>query len=248
MFQDIALKNLIPSKNNYRKAMDEAAIEDLTASVKAKGVLQPILVRPLNGKQKGKYEIVAGHRRHRAAQAAGLKEMPAMVKDLSDEEALEVQVVENTQREDPNPMDEARGFKTLLDMGRHTPATLAARLDRSEAFVLGRVKLADLIEPVQDKIASGELPMGVARLFTRLRNEGDQKNLLKDVLNTNGDGCVGISRARRMMNDYFFNLNDAPFDTAGCAECPCNSGNQELLFPEVGKKSECSDRSCFYLK
>lgn len=244
-FQTIEIKKLVPSDFNYRKTIDKDALEELTGSVRAKGVLQPILVRPLNGKQKGKFEIVAGHRRHQAAEAAGLKEMPAMVKALSDEEALEVQVIENTQREDPNPMDEAVGFKRLLEIGKHTPETLAAKLDRSVGYVLSRVKLAELSKPVQTKIAAGELPLGIARLFTRLRNEGDQKKFLEEVTE---DGGVSVRRAARMLDDYIQGLSNAPFDTAACGACPCNSGNQTALFPEIGKGDQCSDKSCFYTK
>ncbi|MBE7413863.1 MAG: ParB/RepB/Spo0J family partition protein [Deltaproteobacteria bacterium] len=244
-FQTIEIKKLVPSDFNYRKTTDKDALDELTSSVRAKGVLQPILVRPLNGKHKGKFEIVAGHRRHQAAEAAGLKEMPAMVKALSDEESLEVQVIENTQREDPNPMDEAVGFKRLLEIGKHTPETLAARLDRSVGYVLSRVKLAELSKPVQAKIAAGELPLGIARLFTRLRNEGDQKKFLEEVTE---DGGVSVRRAARMLDKYIQSLSSAPFDTTACGACPCNSGNQAALFPEIGKGDQCSDKSCFYTK
>ncbi len=164
MFEIVQIKKIIPAKNNYRKTFDIKAMEELTASVKAKGVLQPILVRP-NGK-KGHYEIVAGHRRFSAAEAAGLKEIPVMVKELSDEEALEVQVIENSQREDPNPMDEAWGFKSLLDMGKHTPETLAVKIGRSLKYILGRIRLTGLDKAVQEKIASGEVSTGHAMLFT----------------------------------------------------------------------------------
>src|SRR3989304_6388820 len=116
-FQEIPTRKLGPS--NYPRHYDESALKEMTESVRAKAVIEPIVCRPLNGKQKGKYEIVAGHRRHHAAAAAGLKVMPAMVRSLSDEEALEIQIIENAQREDPNPIDQARGDKLLPERGKH---------------------------------------------------------------------------------------------------------------------------------
>ncbi|MEK6530992.1 MAG: ParB/RepB/Spo0J family partition protein [Deltaproteobacteria bacterium] len=243
-FETIEVKSLVPSENNYRRSFDAGALEELTASIKAKGVLQPILVRPLNGWHKGKYEIVAGHRRFHAAREAGLKDMPAMVKALSDEEALEVQVIENSQREDPNPIDEAYGFKKLLEMGRYTPETLAEKIDHSVAYVLGRVRLAELDKTVQDKVASGELSFGHALLFTRLRRAADQKKFLKEI----ADEDLSVAEAKRRLGDYTLNLSNAAFDTAKCETCQSRSRNQAVLFPDLSKTDECADMECFQTK
>lgn len=243
MYKEIPLKQIKPSKNNYRKAYAVSALKELTASVKAKGVLEPILVRPLSGKQKGNYEIVAGHRRHQASVDAGLKMMPAIVSELSDEEALEIQVIENSHREDPNPIDEAHGFKRLIEMGKHTPETLAAKIGHSMAYVLGRVKLAGLDKKVQDAITAGQISLGHALLFTRLKNSGDQKRLLKDIVNEG----LSVAGAARQMRDYSTALSDALFDTAKCETCDYRSRNQAVLFPDI-KADECTDRSCFDTK
>ena len=148
MYKELSLNKIKASKENYRSAISEGPLEDLTASVKAKGILQPILVRPMNGK----YEIVAGHRRYLAAQAAGLETIPATVREFDDQEALEIQVIENSQREDPNPMDEARGFQRLVEMGNHTPDTLAEKLGRNVAYVYSRVKLLDILFVVRVRL------------------------------------------------------------------------------------------------
>ncbi|GEM_PF-3691463 len=242
---DIATKEIKRSAFNYRTITDAARLAELTASIKSKGVLQPILVRPLNGKKgKSKYEIVAGHRRFQSAIAAGLKEIPCVVRELTDEESLEVQVIENSQREDPNPMDEAAGFKRLLDMGKHTPDTLAEKLARSVDYVLGRLKLNDLDKAVQAKVASGELGLGHAILFTRLRQATDQKELLKEVL----DEDMSAGQTKQAISGYLYRLSDAVFDMAKCKLCPSRSCNQATLFPELKKTDECADRSCFGLK
>src|SRR3989304_1961485 len=248
-FQEIPISKLVPS--NYRRHYDESALKEMTESVRAKGVIEPIVCRPLNGKQKGKYEIVAGHRRHHAAAAAGLKVMPAMVRNLSDEEALEIQIIENDRREHPNPTDQARGYKLLLEMGKHTPETLAATLKKSVGYVLGRVKLADLEKTVQEAIASGKIGPGHAILFTRLKNHGYQKEFLKCVLE--GDGYSGepmsVREAKDLLDEEFsFRLSDAPFDTKGCETCFYRSRNQTALFPDLKKTDECMDRSCYQTK
>lgn len=243
MYKEILIKAIKPSKENYRKSYDETALKELTASVKAIGVLEPILVRPLNGKQKGNYEIVAGHRRHQAAAAAGLKEIPAIMKELSDGEALEIQVIENSHREDPNPIDEAHGFKRLIKMGKHTPETLAAKIGHCTAYVLGRVKLASLDKKVQDAITAGQIQLGHALLFTRLKNSGDQKRLLKDIM----DEGLSVAGAARQMRNYSTALSNVPFDTSKCEKCDYRSRNQAVLFPDI-EADECTDRSCFDTK
>ena len=241
-FKEIPIKNIVTSKYNYRHACDAAALEELTASVKDKGILEPILVRPLSGKAKGKFEVVAGHRRHKAAIAAKLKTMPCMVSEFTDEEALEIQIVENTQREDPNPMDEAHGFKRLMDMGKHTPETLGVKIGRSVTYVLSRVRLATLDPKVQEAVASGDIGIGHAVIFTRLKNAADQKKFLEDLL----EGEWSVRQAMGELSDYTTSLAQAEFDTAGCAACPCRSRNQTELFPELGDdKDSCTDKSCY---
>src|SRR5690349_14605367 len=131
----IALDKIVPSKTNPRKQWVENGLKELSESIKASGVLQPILLRPLNGS--GKFEIIAGERRFRAAKLAELPELPAIVRKMGDQEAMELQIVENLQREDVHPLDEANGYRALLDLKGedkkpvHTAASIAAKVGKS---------------------------------------------------------------------------------------------------------------------
>ena len=242
-FQVIDIKKIFPSKYNYRKTFDQKALDELTASVKAKGVLQPILLRPLNGK--GTFEIVAGHRRHQAAVGAELLDIPAIVRVLSDEEALEVQVIENTQREDPNVMEEAWGFDRLIKIGKHTAETLAAKLDKSTDYVLRRISLLKIPDEAQKKVAAGEISLGHALLITRLRHPSEQKKFIKTL---NRDGGLTVREAQRQIKGFSKDIKDAIFDIAACKTCDFLGRNQSVLFPELKNSGECMDRGCFFAK
>lgn len=242
IFENIAVNKLTASRENYRKQFDKTAFDELVASVKLRGILQPVIVRP-NGK-KGHYEVVAGNRRLAAAQAAGLKEMPSIIKTLTDEEALEVQVIENSQRENPNPIDEAEGFKRLLKLGKHTAETLAEKIGHSIAYVLSRVKLADLDAKVRDKIANNELSIGHAILLTRLRQPADQKKLMQEIVDMN----LSVPDAKERLLGFTLQLASADFDKTKCETCPSRSRNQTVLFPDLKKRDECADKSCFESK
>lgn len=241
VYQTIPMKALVPSENNYRRSFDKAALEELVASVKAKGVLQPIHVRPI-GK---KFEIVAGQRRHKAALAAGLKEMPAIVLNLTDEEALELQIIENN-KEDVNPMDEAVGFKRLLDMGKHTPETLAEKIGHSTKYVLARTRFLGLCEAAQALIAAGDLSLGHALLISRLKNPADQKKMMEMI--RSGAGMT-VRQAADRMGSFSMDLANADFHLGGCEKCMARTRNQTDLFPALkDADDECMDRDCFYEK
>lgn len=143
-----------------RRHFDPAAMDDLIASVKAHGVLQPILVRPVAD---GRFEIIAGERRWRAAQAAGLHEMPAVVRPLDDRAAFEIALIENIQRSDLNAIEEARGYKRLIDDFGHTQAVLGGIVGKSRSHVTNLLRLLDLPEAIQAMVEVGELAMGHAR-------------------------------------------------------------------------------------
>ncbi|WP_426167083.1 ParB/RepB/Spo0J family partition protein [Sandarakinorhabdus sp. DWP1-3-1] len=152
---DIAANPLQPRRTFIPEAMDE-----LIASVRAHGVLQPILVRPVAD---GRYEIIAGERRWRAAQAAGLHEMPAVVRPLDDRAAFEIALIENIQRSDLNAIEEARGYRRLIDDFGHTQAVLAGIVGKSRSHVTNLLRLLELPEMVQMLVEGGQLAMGHAR-------------------------------------------------------------------------------------
>lgn len=156
----LAVADIAPNPAQPRRHFDTGAMDDLNASVRAHGVLQPILVRPVPG---GRYEIVAGERRWRAAQAAGLHEMPAVVRALDDRTAFEIALIENIQRSDLNAIEEARGYKRLIEDFGHTQQVLSNIVGKSRSHVTNLMRLLDLPEPIQIMVESGQLAMGHAR-------------------------------------------------------------------------------------
>ncbi len=144
-----------------RRRFDDADIEELAASIREKGVLQPILVRP--AVFAGQYEIVAGERRWRAAAMAGLRQMPALVRSLSDAEVLEIAIVENVQRVDLSPIEEAEGYRALIDRFGRTQAEVAQVVGKSRVHVANSLRLLQLPEPVKAMVREGRLTAGHAR-------------------------------------------------------------------------------------
>jgi ParB/RepB/Spo0J family partition protein len=239
----LKLEQVVPSEVN--PGGTRKGIEELTASVKEKGIIQPIIVRPVKGN--GHYEIVAGHRRFLAAQGAGLDTIPAIVQDFGDEEALEVSIIENDQREDANPLDEAKGFKRLIE-SENEVETIAARVGRPVGYVLGRVRLLGLCKEAKQALSSGKISLGHAQVLLRLRGKDEQLALLSDILSGEDGHGITIAAAKAMVKESSLDLSQAPFDISGCASCAFRSGNQAELFPELKDTDECSDRACFYKK
>ena len=152
-------------KYQPRRVVEESALEELAQSVRARGIVQPIVVRPAMG---GRFEIVAGERRWKAAQMAGLDEVPAIVRECSDREAAAVALIENIQREDLNPIEEAQGYRTLADEFDLTHQELADTLGRSRPAVSNALRLLDLNDDVRALLERGDLDMGHARALLAL--------------------------------------------------------------------------------
>ncbi len=161
---NIPLGDLKISAMNPRKYYDQASMDQLTASVRQKGVLQPILVRPSNGK----YEVVAGTRRFKAATIAGLKSIPAVVREIDDQEALEMMVIENLQREDVHPLEEAQGYFILSRKPGYDAAKIAEKIGRSVKYVYDRMKLLSLTKEAKELFLKGKFEAGHAILLARL--------------------------------------------------------------------------------
>ena len=153
----LALERLRPGKYQPRTRMDEGSLYELAESIKSQGVMQPILVRPV---AEGGYEIIAGERRFRAARLAGLAEVPVLVKDVSDESAAVMALIENMQREDLNPLEEAQGLKRLTDEFGLTHEQAAQAVGRSRSAASNLLRLLNLAEPVQQMLMAGDLDMG----------------------------------------------------------------------------------------
>jgi ParB family chromosome partitioning protein len=157
---ELAVGVLKPGRFQPRTRMDPQSIAELADSIKAQGLIQPILVRPVDG---GKYEIIAGERRWRAAQLAGLVQVPVVVRAVPDQAALAMALVENIQREDLNPLEEAGGIHRLIDEFRMTHDTAAQAVGRSRSAVTNLLRLLNLAKPVQELLMRGKLDMGHAR-------------------------------------------------------------------------------------
>jgi ParB family chromosome partitioning protein len=156
---------LQPGKYQPRTHMDQESLNELAASIKAQGVMQPILVRPVDG---GRYEIIAGERRWRASQLAGLHEVPVLVRDIPDDAALAMSLIENIQRENLNPLEEAMGIQRLIDEFGMTHQQAADSVGRSRPAASNLLRLLHLAKPVQDLLMAGDIDMGHARALLPL--------------------------------------------------------------------------------
>jgi len=156
----LPIDRLQPGRYQPRTRMDSAALAELADSIRAQGVIQPILVRPVAG---GRYEIIAGERRFRAAQMAGLAEVPVTVRDVPDDAALAMALIENIQREDLNPLEEAQGVQRLVREFDFTHEQAAAAIGRSRSATSNLLRLLNLAAPVQEMLMEGRLDMGHAR-------------------------------------------------------------------------------------
>jgi ParB family chromosome partitioning protein len=161
----LPVESLVPGKYQPRTRMDETALAELAASIRSQGLMQPILARAIPG---GQFEIIAGERRWRASQLAGLKEVPVLVRVVEDEAALKMALIENIQRENLNPLEEAQGIHRLIQEFTMTHQTAAESVGRSRVAVSNLLRLLNLAKPVQAMLMSGDLDMGHARALLAL--------------------------------------------------------------------------------
>ncbi|MFA9230689.1 MAG: ParB/RepB/Spo0J family partition protein [Microgenomates group bacterium] len=171
-----AIEKIRPNPNQPRRTFDEAALATLADSIRQKGIIQPLILRPIAD---GTYEIVAGERRWRAAQIAQLHEIPAIVRDFDDTEVLEVAIIENIQRADLNAVEEALGYRQLMDRFGHTQEKIAEALSRSRSHIANLLRLLNLPEDVLDLVRTSQLSAGHARALITTR---DPSGLAKLVI------------------------------------------------------------------
>jgi len=165
----LALADLVPGMYQPRTRMDEGALYELAESIKAQGIMQPILVRRLvDGPNQGKYEIIAGERRFRASRLAGLDRVPVLVRDVPNESAAAMALIENIQREDLNPLEEAQGLQRLVKEFGLTHELAAQAVGRSRSAASNLLRLLNLADPVQTMLMAGDLDMGHARALLGL--------------------------------------------------------------------------------
>ncbi|KQQ88398.1 ParB/RepB/Spo0J family partition protein [Massilia sp. Leaf139] len=166
----LAVSQLQAGKYQPRTRMDEGALNELAASIKTQGIMQPVLVRPLGGENGGRYEIIAGERRFRAAQLAGLDEIPVLVREVDDQAAAAMALIENIQREDLNPLEEAQGIARLISDFDFTHEQAATAVGRSRSAVSNLLRLVNLAQPVQTMLMAGDIDMGHARALLSVDN------------------------------------------------------------------------------
>lgn len=157
---ELRLSQIVPNRDQPRKVFDDTALRELSESIKMHGLIQPLLVRPLSD---GSYQIVAGERRWRASRLAGLEKVPVVIKEMSDSEVCELALIENLQREDLNPIEEAEGYKTLMDTYSLTQEQVAERVGKSRSAVANVLRLIGLNSAEKEALQNGEITAGHAR-------------------------------------------------------------------------------------
>ena len=180
--QSLPVEKIVPNLAQPRKHFNQEALEELAESIRVEGILQPLLVRPL---EDGNFQIVAGERRWRASQIAGLRQLPVIIKEMTDEQALAIALIENLQREDLNPMEEALGFKELRDQFGLSQAEIATRVGKSRSAVANTLRLLSLPLALQDDIVNGAITQGHARPLLGIDREDAVLALHQAILASN---------------------------------------------------------------
>ncbi len=175
----LPINEIIPNKEQPRKTFDEVALQELADSITVHGVLQPLLVRPLLS---GGYQLIAGERRWRASRMAGLKEVPVIIKELSDSEAMEIAIIENLQREDLNPIEEAEGLQALIDKCDYTQEQVAVSVGKSRPAIANALRLLKLPEEVRQMTKEGEISAGHARALLAFDNQAIMYEVAKQIV------------------------------------------------------------------
>jgi ParB family chromosome partitioning protein len=175
----VAIEDVHPSPGQPRKHFDDARLEELAASIRAQGIIQPLVVRL---REAGGYELIAGERRWRAAQRAGLHEVPAVVRDVAEKRAFEMALVENLQRQDLNPIEEAQGFERLIAEFGYTQEAMATRVGKDRSTVANALRLLRLPDSVREMVTEGRLAMGHARALLGLEETDAIERLARRVL------------------------------------------------------------------
>jgi ParB family chromosome partitioning protein len=251
----IPITKLQESKTNPRQFFDPKGMTELIASINEKGIITPLLVRQIEGDLRANrpyFEIIAGARRYRAARELELKEAPAVVREMTDAEALELQVIENDQRADVHPLEQCAGYQQLMKANLLTVEELATRVGKSVAYVQRRLRFATLIEPIRALFSANKITIGHATLAARLQPD-QQKETLSWL--KNGESIEDY--AENIERNFFLVLKDAPFPTTdetlvpkagSCINCPKRTGFNKALFEDIKNQDTCTDPECFQEK
>jgi ParB family chromosome partitioning protein len=261
-YRDLPLGVLTESTTNPRRIFDETGLKELATSIRAHGVLEPLLVRPRTERS---FEIVAGARRFRAAKLAEANTVPVRIKNFTDAEALESQLIENLQRQDVHPLDEAQGFRALLNLEepKYSIEQIAVKTGKSPAYIAQRLKLTELIPAVVEAFAKDEIGVGHAMLLAKLQPQQQ----VEALPNCYQEQFGGARKSKPILlpvrhlqewveHNILLILKEAPFDTkdaelvpaaGSCLDCPKRTGHNKLLFADV-RQDACTDPACYSAK
>jgi ParB/RepB/Spo0J family partition protein len=252
-----AVNNMRASPDN-RKRFNEQGLQELAESIKAMGVAQAILIRPVTptADAPAEYEIVAGERRFRATKIAGKTHIPALCRKLSDLDAAKIRILENLQREDPHPIEEAEGFQLLMQQHGYDADQLADEIKKSRSYIYGRLKLCALTEKARNACFDDKISASIGLLIARIPVKDLQEKCLKEVLNHWNGAMSYRTASQHVEQNYMLNLKKATFSTSdenlvpaagSCKTCPHRAGNQPEVFLGVGA-DVCTDPICFKSK
>jgi len=250
-YQQVSLGAIVPSTTNPRKSFDEASMADLIASVRAAGVQQPVLLRP---RGEG-FEIVCGERRYLASKRADKDTIPAIVREMDDDEAYQAQIIENLQREDLGPMEEADSYDHLVRAGV-TIVDIASKVGKPGAYVAHRLQLLALVVNGKKALTAGKLMLGHAMEISKLKPK-EQEEALGWAMPSWGSPPSLPRLKEQIRNAFRLELSKAPFsvkdahlhEAAGaCVDCPKRTGANTLLFSDVKEGDACLDAACYQAK
>jgi ParB family chromosome partitioning protein len=262
-YRNLPLSILTESKTNPRHIFEDSALKELADSIRSQGILSPLLVRPLNERS---FEIVAGARRYRAAQLAEAATVPVRIVNLTDVEALEAQLIENLQRRDVHPLEEAQGFRALLNLEepKYSIEQIAAKTGKSPVYCAQRLKLTELSAPVVEAFYAEEIGVGHALLLAKLQPDQQEKALVECFRE---EWAGGGKKPKRVLlpvrhlqqwieHQLMLILKLAPFNkrdaqlvpaAGSCVDCPKRTGHNKLLFADV-REDACTDPTCYAAK
>ena len=264
-FANIELAIIEPSLTNPRKTFNPAKLAELTESIKASGVHQPVLVRPLPGSRVAdtprgvQYELVCGERRYRASVDAGVAPIPALVRALTDEQVLEIQIVENLQRDDLTELEEAEGYDALMNHASLNADQVGAKIGKSRSYVYGRLKLLDLSQECKQAMRDGQIDASRALLIARIPDSTLQLKALTAATTPDYRGDLTSVRAFQawLQRNVMLRLDEASFvitdkrlvaSCGSCKDCPKRTGANPDLFVDVSSADMCTDPICFHNK
>lgn len=262
--KEINLESIILLGSNPRKKINQDALQELAESIKANGLLQPILVRLIPNQENVEYFLIYGERRYRASKLAGLKTIRAEIREVESGKILELQVLENLMREDISPIEEARAFQFLMKTDGLD--LFASKINKSKKYVLDRVKLLDLCGEALNALEMGILPLGHAVLLSKIEIEKQEKvikasNLFAGQTIIEGTSKMYCTKTLNQLKEYIagtmlsfdrvnFDLDDADLipKAGSCQACPKRTINQNLLFGDITENDMCTDSFCFDAK